>query len=241
MKIVKTYKQVINESDNRHLLTQEQIDWCDKHLVQDYTNYDKAEWYVTEAGEVAVDGSISLSGQFKEFKVQFENCINFSCKYNTELISLVGSPKRVEGDYLIWECKNLSDLSGGPTWIGGDYKVANTAISTLDGSPEYVGCSFIVSDNRNLIDLEGSPREVGTYKCMYNTNLKSTRGISKKINHKIALYICPSLSSLDGIPKDFDRPISAERCKLSEEELIYNWKNDISGDEIDQFKSDWEI
>jgi hypothetical protein len=236
MKIVKTYNTVINEArNNLHLLNSDQIEWCNDHL--------RVEWYVNDNGEVFThNGEVTIYNAPDQFKVKFADCSRFECLYNDRLTSLSGSPNRVEKVYKIYLCKNVESLHGGPSWVGGAYIVDGTRIETLEGAPEYVGSEFSISDNTKLVSLEGSPKTLdGIYYCTFNNNLKSTIGISQNIGKRVFITDCRSLVSLEGLNKNFDGDIIALDCGLPQEELIYNWQNDINQDEVDQFKQDWEI
>jgi hypothetical protein len=240
MKIVKTYNQVVNESldkDNIHLLTDEQIRWCVDNLEEG--------WRINFDGEIYYTfGRIEIHDKsFDRCKIKFADCKNFILNNNPELVSLEGFPNKVREIFSIRNCKNLESLVGGPTWVGEGYTIDKcNSLINLNGAPEYVGESFDVSWN-NLQSLEGSPNEVGGfYFARKNILLVNLKGITQNIGGDLYIGQCSNLKSLDGLNKDFpSNKIYASECKIPEEELIYNWQNDINQDEIDQFKQDWEI
>jgi hypothetical protein len=215
MKIVRPYNQVVNEAKNNlHLLNRDQIAWCSDNI--------REAWYVNEDGEVFTNSkTVSLySGEFEEIPVQFADCLMFTLAYNHKLTTLNGSPRRVKHSYAIEKCTSLESLYGGPDFVGGSYLIQSTSIESLEGSPIEV---------------------VGSYRIMNNKKLISVHRITKNIGRNIEIADSPLLRSLDGIPKDFKGNIDAYANGLPEKELIYNWQNDITQDEVDQFKQDWEI
>jgi hypothetical protein len=103
--------------------------------------------------------------------------------------------------------------------------------------------SFKVNSCKN-IDLVGSPDEVGDDYILWDLPYVETlNGISKNIGGELFINNCPNLKSLDGLPLDFPeeriRLVAYSRERANE--LIYNWKNGITPDELENFKSDWEI
>jgi len=69
---------------------------------------------------------------------------SFSCSYDSNLTSLKGSPKEVQGDFYCTFCKKLE---------------------TLEGSPEKVQGIFYCDSNPNLKSLKGAPKYVGDFDC----------------------------------------------------------------------------
>lgn len=211
MKIIKTYNTVINESsDNHHLLTQEQIDWCKKHLV--------AYWEVNDKGEVHYnDAYIDILGDPYRFEVKFGTCTTFTCN-SINLESLVGSPDKVLYDFII----------------------DGSNIKTLEGAPEYVGDTLTLCNNNQLTSLDGSPNTIERLRISDCDQLTDLKGLNT-VDKSIAVHSCKSFNSLDGLSKEFNGQIYSRNCGLPQEELIYNWENDINQDDVNTFKSDWEI
>ena len=86
---------------------------------------------------------------------------DFNCSYNDELISLKGSPERVEGGF---RCYNtgIKTLVGGPNWVGYTFNCSYNKLSNLKGSPRYVGDDFICL-GKYLVSLDGIPDTIRGY------------------------------------------------------------------------------
>jgi hypothetical protein len=117
----------------------------------------------------------------------------------------------------------------------------NPKLNSLEGCPDYIKGQFNISNNDSLLSLDGSPKEVGGSYFAISLNIINLKGITKNIGGDLYLTDCFNLKSLDGLDKDFKGQIYARNCGLPQDELIYNWQNDISGDEVNIFKTDWEI
>ena len=73
------------ESSSSGLLTQEQINWCNKHI--------DGKWKVNSHGEIEVNDDITVSGDFDRFPVKFAPVKKkFDCSGCKSLISLIGAP-----------------------------------------------------------------------------------------------------------------------------------------------------
>jgi len=234
MKIIKSYNRVVNETlgdfSNLSLLTEEQINWCYTHL--------RDLWGVNDAGEVYCDGNIKIIKSPHRFLVQFADMDEeFNCSNNIHLTSLEGSPRKV-GFFNISECINLTSLEGGPIEVR-EYFCDYSKITNLRGAPKKVK-ELYLSHSYELESLEGCPDEVDRLVLYDSTKLKTLKGVSIVHDH-ISVNECTSLYSLDSLDIDSTCNIAAKHCALSEDELIFNWKNGITSADIDRFKSDWEI
>jgi hypothetical protein len=237
MKIVKTYNQIVNESEldrgHVHLLTDEQVEWCLNHVF-----YNK--WKVNSDGEVYTDKSeITICNAPDHFKVKFADCDRFSNRMNSKLKSLNGSPNKVNIDFDISHCTSLTSLNGGPRYVGSRYEATNTGILNLEGLAEQVGQLVDVAFSK-ITSVEGCSNNITILTLEGCDRLVNLKGISNNLDF-LNLSLCRSLTSLEGLNKDFSGDIEIYKCGLPKEELIYNWQNDITQDEVDQFKQDWEI
>ena len=142
MKKFNTYKEFLNEGVGplKHL-TQEQVDWCNKHI--------EGKWSVNGKGEVTVSKNLSFKDRsfkdrsFERFPVQF-------------------AP--VKGSFDCRDCPKLTSLEGAPTHVGGDFYCENCPkLASLEGAPEHVGGGFWCSHCPDLVSLEGAPAHVGGY------------------------------------------------------------------------------
>ena len=236
MKLIKPYNTVINEaSNNMHLLTDDQLLWCRRHVIGSFG--------VNEDGEIySPDGIISIINDPNRFDVKFADCRRFSCHHNANLVSLEGSPKNISGSFSIDGCTKLRSLIGGPSKVDMHYSVYRCDLISLEGAPERIGGTFNCGYNTNLKSLQYSPKYCGgAYIARHCESIVNLKGISEYIKEYVELDRCKSLRSLDGLYKEFNGDILLEECDLPANELIYNWKNNITGEELDMFNDEWMI
>ena len=207
----------------RKFLTQEQIDWCDRHI-------EKA-WKVDENGEVAVNKDLKLIevDDIVLFPVQFADVDgDFNCIRASKLISLKGSPRKVEGSVTFKYCDNLTSLEGGPLEALGYHCEGMSSLRTLKGAPQKVRsfsanyCDKLTSLEgapqevrrfetkgcKNLKTLNGAPQEAFSFNCSDSPNLVTLKGGPLKVDSFLCV-LCPKLVSLEGAPqevvaKDYD-------------------------------------
>jgi hypothetical protein len=232
MKIIKKYNEVINES-NRELLTQDQIDWCDNHIGS-------VAWYVNSDGEVyCKTETISIINDPKEFLVQFADHDGyFECFNNPNLVSLKGSP-RIVRHFDIRKTPNLYTLEGCPLEVKDVCFISETSISNLIGSPKKVNKIYI-RRCANLESLVGLPDNINIFDISGCNTITKLDGISY-VNTSVSLDACHKLNSLGSLNRESPCEIYINNCALPELEIISNWYNGIEPDEVDKFKSDWEI
>lgn len=119
----------------------------------------------------------------------------FNCARATKLISLKGSPIRVEDDFICSYCKNLK---------------------TLEGAPEFVENDFLCNSCVDLISLEGAPKKVGgEFCCDFNLSLKTLKGSPEKVEGDFNCCDCRSLETLEGAPKEVWGDFNCAGCKLT--------------------------
>lgn len=105
-------------------------------------------------------------------KGRIKKLVIYNCK---NLEDLSGLPSIVNGDFTCYENKSLRSLKGGPKHVESNFYCRENLITTLEGSPEYVGADFDCAKNF-LVNLKGSPRKInGYFSCMKN-NLKTLEG-----------------------------------------------------------------
>jgi hypothetical protein len=168
MKIVKTYNQVVNESDNHHLLTQDQIDWILEHSY--FTNF-----VVTDDGQIAYpryNNLIYLSGNFKSIPVKFADCKVFSISDNSELEDLEGCPDHVETSFKLEQCPSLKSLKGAPK-TAGSVLLDNVGVGNLIGIPKGVKDFYLVTNCEHLESIEGIPYDFNPDKIFVSNNYES--------------------------------------------------------------------
>lgn len=167
MKIVKTYNRVVNESaDNRHLLTQDQIDWLEKYSFFTFFSVD-------DDGRIVYNSNlIYLSGNFKSIPVKFADCKVFSITDNSELEDLEGCPDHVEASFKLEQCPSLTSLNGAPK-TAGNVLLDNVGVSNLIGIPKEVKDFYLVTGCKNLESLEGIPYDFNPDKIYVSNNYES--------------------------------------------------------------------
>jgi hypothetical protein len=97
------------------------------------------------------------------------------------LVSLKGSPKEVEGDFICAQNKLMS-FSGGPQRVEGNFDASeNRALTSLAGLPGWIGGNLSFQNCTKLADLStGKYVEVGGSVLFHScTGLKSAKGIEK--------------------------------------------------------------
>ena len=136
MKILKTYKEIVNESNSltessNDLLTPFQQKWCHEYIKTNHT--------ISTSGKVKASGPLRIfnGGDITHFPVRFEptpcdfmvNCLS--------ILTLEGGPDQVNGDYRIYFCENLTSLKGIATEIGGKVYILDCPnLKSLDGLPK---------------------------------------------------------------------------------------------------------
>ena len=90
---------------------------------------------------------------------EIETGIEIIMPFDSELTSLVGSPKIVNGNFICSDTP-LKTLKGAPRTIVGSFDCSTTKITSLEGGPEEIDGDFWCASNK-LHSLEGAPRSVG--------------------------------------------------------------------------------
>jgi hypothetical protein len=197
--------------------------WVDAH---DYVVTNKRKVakpvYVGDDGLVNVDGDITIypAGKISTRfgKVDGDMTVNGAqSEAGGALTSLDGSPREVTGGFYVTE-SNLTDLTGGPERVGGNYIAHSLGLKSLDGAPKEVVGKFDVGDN-NLTSLKGSPARTGSFNAANNgltsldggpaivdgdynvsgNNLTDLKGAPNKVQRNLHLEN-NDLTSLDGAP-----------------------------------------
>jgi len=162
MKIIKTYQQITESHqyrENIHLLTQEQIDWCDNHLYF-------SDWNVSTNGKIN-SKLIYIYGNFKSFPVSFENCVILDIKDNDDLEDLTGCPDHVDVLCRISNCPNLKSLTGGPTEVS-SLEITKCGLIDMSGSP--LSNRYLIADCPQLESISGIPYSVNPDKIVLGSN-----------------------------------------------------------------------
>ena len=89
---------------------------------------------------------------------------------------------KVYGNFICYDCPNLTSLEGAPKEVGGSFNCQRCSkLTSLKGAPQLVG-RFYCNQCQNLTSLEGAPKEVMTdFECNFCNKLKSLKGAPKKV------------------------------------------------------------
>jgi hypothetical protein len=110
---------------------------------------------------------------------------------NCSLITLYGSPERVERNFICSNNPHLDSLRFGPKWVGGNFDCEKTGITSLKYAPEYVGGNFDYPEH--IGGFKGAPKYVGGIFSHTGTAVQSYEGLPATIGK---LYINPINNSL---------------------------------------------
>ena len=99
---------------------------------------------------------------------------------DNELVSLEGSPSRIQGSMYLRD-NLLETLIGGPEYVGGDFVCSGNMLKSLEGAPRVVGKDFSCPENY-LVNLEGIPNEIGEDARLYGNQITSLKGIDNLKN-----------------------------------------------------------
>ncbi len=167
MKRFNNYQEFLNEAlDPLKFLTQEQVDWCDKHI--------EGEWGVNSKGEVTVTKNLEFKDRsFDRFPVQFAN---------------------VGGNFWCYDCPNLVSLKGAPPSVGEYFDCSDcTKLTSLEGAPQSVDGYFRCHRCPNLVSLEGAPQSVGDFRCFHCDKLLSLKGAPQRVGGDFSCIHCDKL------------------------------------------------
>ena len=140
---------------------------------------------------------------------------------NIENLKALGSRDYVADDVILYNNLLLNSLEGCPKKVGKSLDVSNCNLKSLDGCSEEIGKNFNCESN-DIRSLEGGPRIVlGFYDCSKN-KLTDLVGCAEKPKWIDASN--NNLSSVEGAPKNFGRPmLSLDNNFLPEEILRFQY------------------
>ena len=104
---------------------------------------------------------------------------SFDCRRN-DITTLKGAPQKVATGFTCEENKALVSLVGGPVEVGGDYNASECALTSLEGMPKILKGSVFVNENQ-LITLRGAPEKIYGHFDVNNNPLKSLEGAPKYV------------------------------------------------------------
>ena len=153
------------------------IEWLNKYNIKNYN--------INNDLTINVNGNVDLYG-YSESQlpdhIQFNEVNGYFNIGYSQIKTLKGCPKIVNGEFYCSACSKLK---------------------TLKGAPEIIGSTFICLNCPKLISLEGAPEIVnGDFDCSYCDSLKSLKGSPKQVKKTFYCEFCRSLESLKGAPKN---------------------------------------
>ena len=166
MRHIKPYHIYENLSNSSSQLTDDQIDFLNKHVKGILGG--SGNWtYYEDTNTVDVDGSFVCSeSDIKDLMgIQFGNCFGDFQIYKCSLQTLKGSPRNVSGNFYVYDNK-LETLEHFPSKVTGASDVSGNPLVCLDGTSESKLHSFFGSEC-NLITTEGVS-EIKTYNFSNN-------------------------------------------------------------------------
>ena len=212
--IAHIYKPVVSLVNNEDI-----VNWL--------TRYDIKGYSILNDGSVDVAGDVKLSGRLPNlYKLPLKfNIIDgdFDISEN-ELVSLEGSPIKVNGNFLAHK-NELNSLRGGPKEVKGSFIVLHNNITSLQNSPTTVKGDFICSHNP-LRSLEGINTVFGyVFTGVYVARLKC-----QKYNYKgVTTYKYPGDSVMKYLDEEYvsltDEEKAFESTKKNLEKVIKKMLN----------------
>lgn len=196
-----------------------------------------SRWKINkDSGLVDVDGNFDI-GQDTRLKdlrgLRFGVVDGDFIIDNTNIESLDGSPKRVNGNF-DFSISLVRSLEGSPRYVGGDFMGSINSIESLNGCPEIIKGSLFLSRNelKNLSgitknigfsldvsgnflnSLEGCQEKIeGNFNCSDNKNLENLVGGPMEVGGDYRCERNLNLKSLDGAPKYVDGYFILDRDK----------------------------
>jgi hypothetical protein len=134
--------------------------------------------------------------------VNAQNYILHECN----LTSLEGSPKRVNGGFLVSYNPNLGDLKGSPEKVGGAFRADGCGLSSLEGAPKEVN-DFVTFVENNLLRLEYMPYITGTSIGVNRNDLRTLKHFKhSEYLETVNLEYNPNLETFYGLEKKEGKP-----------------------------------
>ena len=173
--------------------TKEDLKYKQQGLKQEYTFNKETQRYDVEY-DLTVNPDELVNGHFALPLGVIKG--DFMCdKCYDKLLSLQNGPTRVEGEFNIRNCSQLTSLQGAPQYVGGRFRLArNYKLKDSKGFPKYVGGEIDIED---LPEQFTNSKEYQNYgKSYIKTFIKENNLILNKQTNK---YDCNENVT---IPKD---------------------------------------
>lgn len=96
---------------------------------------------------------------------------------------------KVDGDFNLRKCTNLTSLKGTPVKVFGNFRCSDMSLTSLVGAPDYVHENFDCSGNP-IISFEGLPDVFGNFTCHdTSVTLESIFELSPKSEERVNKFI----------------------------------------------------
>ena len=152
------------------------IEWLEKYNIKNYK--------INDDLTIDVNGNVDLYG-YSESQlpdhIQFNEVNGYFNIGYSQIKTLKGCPKIVNGEFYCSGCSKLETLKGAPEIVKEDFYCSDCdSLTTLEGSPEIVDGGFYCSFCDLLKSLNGAPKQVKKYfYCLGCINLESLKGAPK--------------------------------------------------------------
>lgn len=162
MKHIKPYK-LFEKQEPQHPgfpTTEKEIHrLCNEYDIKDYT--------INNDLSIDVNGSVFFhSNGFQYLPLNFNYItVDFYC-YDNHLISLEGSPQKIDGHFFCYN-NRLETLKGGPNEVGGAFSCDKNILISLEGCPKKVGSVFCCNNN-DLRVIDYLPEKMNNFEILYN-------------------------------------------------------------------------
>lgn len=173
------------------LLTQEQIDWCEKKLYE-YVSYN--DYFVNDDGEIESNiGIVNFlfdiddSERFEKFPVKFANCDLFSGFSFPSFLSLDGSPDVVNDYFSCIDMNGLKSFSGGPKNVRNFYCKRCNSLESLDGIADNISGYLKIEHCVKLNDVMALRDVKGDFEVHIDDDNRLSPEIRMVVNEKTLL------------------------------------------------------
>ena len=130
------HKPIVSLSNKKEIKT-----WLEKHGISNFK--------ILDNNSVNVNSDVRLSNKLanlSKLPLSFNEVTGSFDISDNELVSLVGSPKKVEGDFLAFK-NELTSLKGSPKEVDGSFIILKNHITSIQYAPSIVKDDFICSHN----------------------------------------------------------------------------------------------
>lgn len=117
-----------------------------------------------------------------KFPFKFGRVMGNFYAYGLKIKTLENSPREVDGNFVIYDNKDLHTLVGGPEIVHGNFAANGSGLHNLDGSPKVVDGNFEAAYT-NLRDISGISPNIGGNVKLTNNSAKFTEDDVRKYSN----------------------------------------------------------